>query len=109
MTKEEFKKFKNHKSVKPWSIDVFNKENWLNGTWKTFSRNFFYSDPVDSEKNIRGLRFIHRLEGEKRSEYEEKCQKVKDNVFNLIKDGFPLDVFELDNWYKQIITSNHGL
>ena len=51
----------------------------------------------------------HRLEGEKRSEYKEKCQKVKDNVFYLIKDGFPLDVFELDNWYKKIITSNHGL
>ena len=37
MINEEFKKFKDHKSVKPWSIDVFNKENWLNGTWKTFT------------------------------------------------------------------------
>ena len=109
MIKEEFEKFKNHKSVKPWNIDIFNKENWLNGTWKTFSRTFFYSDPIDSEKNIRGLRLIHRSEGEKRSEYEEKCQKVKDNVFNKIKDGFPLNVIEIDDWYKQVITSNHGL
>ena len=109
MINKEFKNFKDHKSVKPWSIDIFNKENWLNGTWKTFSRNFFYSDPIDSEKIIKGLRLIHRSKGEKRSEYEEKCQKVKDNVFNKIKDGFPLNVIEIDDWYKQVITSNHGL
>jgi len=109
MINEEFKKFKDHKSVKPWSIDIFNKENWLNGSWKTFSRNFFYSDTIDSEKIIKGLRPIHRINGEKRLEYEDKCQKVKENVFNKIKEGFPLDFIEVDNWYKQIITSNHGL
>ena len=109
MIKKEFENFKDHKSVKPWSIDLFNKENWLNGTWRTFSRNFFYSDPIDSEKTIRGLRLIHKSKGEKRSEYEEKSQKVKNNVFNKIKNGFPVDIIEVDDWYKQIITSNHGL
>ena len=27
--KKEFENFKDHKSVKPWSIDLFNKENWF--------------------------------------------------------------------------------
>ena len=28
MIKEEFEKFKNHRSVKKWSVDVFDKKKW---------------------------------------------------------------------------------
>ena len=93
MIKEEFEKFKNHKSVKKWSVDVFDKTKWSNGSWFTLQRTLKKSKE-------------HKENGKLYKILMEDCKKyIFDEIFNF----FPEEIDEIDLWYKKIITREYGL
>tara|TARA_X000000368_G_scaffold395605_1_gene363193 strand:- start:366 stop:1070 length:705 start_codon:yes stop_codon:yes gene_type:complete len=93
MIKEEFEKFKNHRSVKKWSVDVFDKTKWSTGSWFTLQRTLRKSKE-------------HKENGKLYEKLREDCKKyIFDEIFNF----FPEEIDEIDLWYKKIITREYGL
>jgi len=93
MIKEEFEKFKNHRSVKKWSVDVFDKTKWSTGSWFTLQRTLRKSKE-------------HKENGKLYEKLREDCKKyIFDETFNF----FPEEIDEIDLWYKKIITREYGL
>ena len=80
MIKEEFEKFKNHKSVKRWSVDVFDKTKWSTGSWFTLQRTLRKSKE-------------HKENGKLYEKLREDCKKyIFDEIFNF----FPEEIDEID-------------
>ena len=93
MIKEEFEKFKNHRSVKKWSVDIFDKTKWSTGSWFTLQRTLRKSKE-------------HKENGKLYEKLREDCKKyIFDETFNF----FPEEIDEIDLWYKKIITREYGL
>ena len=93
MIKDEFEKFKNHKSVKRWSVDVFDKTKWSTGSWSTLQRTLRKSKDHKENKKL----------------YEKLREDCKEYIFDEIFNFFPDGIDKIDLWYKNIITRDYGL
>ena len=90
MIKEEFEKFKKHRSVKKWSVDVFDKTKWSTGSWFTLQRTLRKSKE-------------HKENGKLYEKLREDCKKyIFDEIFNF----FPEEIDEIDLWYKKLLPEN---
>ena len=93
MINEEFEKFKNHKSVKKWSVDVFDKTKWLDGAWGTLKRTLVKSPDHKKNKKL----------------YTTLRKEFFKNIFDETFGSFPNEIDKIDLWYKKIITKEYKL